>query len=93
MPFGPMNSPMFFQKCMQEIFAKLPFVVIYIDDISILSDTVEEHKQHLTAVFELLKDHCIKLRMDKCIWGVQETEYVGFIVDKTGVTLGMSEVD
>ena len=85
MPFGPTNSPMFFQQCMQEIFGKLPFVVVYIDDISIMSNTVEEHKQHVDVVFKLLREHCIKLRMDKCIWGVSETEYLGFIVDKTGV--------
>ncbi len=85
MPFGPTNSPMFFQQAMQEIFGKLDYVTVYIDDISILSDTVEEHKRHLTEVFKLLEQHCIKLRLDKCIWGAQDSEYLGFVVNKYGV--------
>ena len=86
LPFGPTNAPMFFQQCMQRIFHGLDFVVIYLDDISILSNSIEEHKRHLQIVFEKLKEHCIKLRLDKCIWGVSKTEYLGFIVDKSGVT-------
>ena len=84
LPFGPTNAPMFFQQCMQKIFGHLDFVAIYLDDISILSDSIEEHKEHLRIVFELLQQHCIKLRLDKCLWGVAESEYLGFIVDKIG---------
>ena len=36
-------------------------------------------------IFDLLNKHCIKLRLDKCSWGVQETECLRFIVDKLGV--------
>ena len=85
MPFGPTNAPMYFQKAMQEIFGHLDFVTVYLDDISILSETIEQHKQHLKIIFDLLNKHCIKLRLDKCLWGVQETEYLGFIVDKLGI--------
>ena len=84
MPFGPTNAPMYFQQCMREIFGDLDFVTIYLDDISILSDTLEEHKTHLKIIFERLKIYCIKLRLDKCIWGVDETQYLGFHVDKVG---------
>ena len=85
LPFGPTNAPMFFQRTMRSIFGELDFVVVYIDDISILSDTVEEHADHIRQVFELLNKHNIKLRVDKCIWGVSQTEYLGFIVDKMGI--------
>ena len=85
LPFGPTNAPMYFQQCMQSIFGDLDFVIIYLDDISILSDTIEEHKEHLRIVFDRLKQHCIKLRIDKCLWGVEETEYLGFIVNKSGI--------
>ena len=85
MPFGPTNAPMFFQQSMEIIFGDLDFVTVYLDDISILSNTLQQHKEHLTIVFELLKKHNIKLRIDKCLWGVKETEYLGFIVDKRGI--------
>ena len=67
LPFGPTNAPMFFQQRMKHIFRGLDFVVVYLDDISIISNTREEHKQHLKIVFQLLKEHKIKLRIDKCI--------------------------
>ena len=92
MPFGPTNAPMYFQRCMEAIFRDLDFVTIYLDDISILSDTLEEHKAHLKIVFNLLKKHQIKLRLDKCLWGVSESEYLGFIVDRLGVKCKASYV-
>ena len=85
LPFGPMNAPMFFQRIMNSIFAGLDYVTVYLDDISILSESVEEHKKHLQEVFKRLKVNNMKLRIDKCIWGVDKTEYLGFIVDKTGL--------
>ena len=84
MPFGPTNAPMYFQRCMDKIFGDLPFVTVYLDDISIMSETLQEHKEHLKIIFGLLMRYNVKLRLDKCRWGVTETEYLGFIVDKYG---------
>ena len=84
MPFGPTNAPMFFQMTMERIFGQFDFVTVYLDDIGIMSDTLQEHKEHLKLVFEMLEHYGIKLRLDKCRWGVSETEYLGFIVDKYG---------
>ncbi len=85
MPFGPKNAPMYFQSTMQKIFDGLDYVLVYIDDISIVSETLAEHKQHLKEVFDRIQAHNIKLRLDKCIWGATETEYLGFVVNKIGV--------
>ena len=38
MPFGPTNAPPYFQKVMNDIFSDLPYVLVYLDDISILSN-------------------------------------------------------
>ena len=92
LPFGPCNAPMFFQQIMNRIFGDLPYVVVYLDDISIMSESVAEHKEHLKEVFRRLNEHRIKLRIDKCIWGVSQTEYLGFIVDKDGVSTKASYV-
>ena len=86
LPFGPTNAPAFFQRVMNEIFAPLKdFVVVYIDDISIISNTLEEHIDHLRQVFEVISKHNIHLRIDKCLWGVSETQYLGFMIDKFGI--------
>ena len=62
------------------------FVVIYLDDISIISKTEEERRKHLKIVFDILKKHQIRLRLDKCIWGVDKTEYLGFLINHLGIT-------
>eukprot|EP01083_Nonionella_stella_P091657 256319_1 len=36
-------------------------------------------------VFERLRLHNIKLRIDKCLFAVKKTEYLGFIIDKLGI--------
>ena len=85
MPFGPMNAPIFFQRVMNRLFGHLEFVTVYIDDISIFSDNAAEHIEHLKQVFDILIDNDMKLRIDKCVFGVSETEYLGFLVNNKGI--------
>lgn len=85
MPFGPTNAPGYFQYVMHKIFKHLEFVLVYLDDISILSDSAEQHIKHLRIVFETLAKYNIKLRLDKCAFAQSETEFLGFLVDKYGI--------
>ena len=86
MCFGPKGAPAYFQYTMHRIFAKMSnFVIIYLDDISIVSNTVEEHIQHLKAVFTIIEKYGIRIRADKCIWGTEETEFLGFIINRYGI--------
>ena len=87
MPFGPKQSPSYFQYTMNRIFDQLcpGFVIVYLDDISIVSDTWQEHKKHLTRVFAVLEKYGIRVRADKCIWAKRETEFLGFIINRYGI--------
>lgn len=44
------------------------FVIVYIDDIIIFSNTIEEHFQHILKVFEVLAKADLKLGYDKCVF-------------------------
>ena len=53
MPFGLINAPATFQRLMNYILHDYlnDFVVIYLNDILVCSDTFEEHLAHLRKVF------------------------------------------
>ncbi len=57
MPFGLTNAPTTFCILMNDIFREWfdDFIVIYIDDILVYSDFMEEHVKHLRKVFQRLK--------------------------------------
>ncbi|XP_073353661.1 uncharacterized protein [Aegilops tauschii subsp. strangulata] len=59
MPFGLTNAPATFQCLMNVIFAKYTrkFVIIFLDDILVFSETWEEHLEHLRLVLSLLREH------------------------------------
>ena len=52
MPFGLTNAPAAFQRLMNNVFSDLLdiCVLVYLDDILIYSDTLEEHRRHICEV-------------------------------------------
>jgi hypothetical protein len=83
MCFGLKNAPAEFARFMSENLREFlnEFVVVYFDDIIIFSDNLEDHWKHVRKVLQRLKEKNINLKMKKCEFAVQETEYLGHIVN------------
>ncbi len=96
MPFGLKNAPSAFQKLMNWMFRKEiadGIVLVYLDDIVVMSNNFEEHRKHLRRVFAILQQHGAALREDKCVFGARTIKYLGFIVSSDGVRADAEKVE
>ena len=64
MPFGLTSAPSSFQLLSNHILKphENPFVLVYLDDVLIFSNNLEEHLDHVDKVLALLKDNSARLR-------------------------------
>jgi len=88
MPFGVKTAPAFFQALMDKILEPLikkGIVKVFIDDICICSDSIEQHYQHLKEVFEILKDSGLAIKLKKCKFFMQEVKFLGLIIGNGGI--------
>ena len=42
-----------------------------------LQATAEEHQEHVKQVLQCLRAHNVCLSQGKCVWGVEEVEFLG----------------
>ena len=68
MPFGLTNAPTAFMDLMNRVFQPYldQFVVVFVDDILIYSQSKVEHEDHLRIVLQLLRDHQLYAKFSKC---------------------------
>ena len=88
MPFGLCNAPGTFQREMNRIFFPLigKCLFVYIDDLVIFSETYEAHLQDLNKVFNIIKENCLKINLEKCHFFKQEVELLGHTVSTKGIS-------
>ncbi|GFY32113.1 hypothetical protein TNCV_2622501 [Trichonephila clavipes] len=81
MSFGLKNAPYFFSKLMAELLNGLEdFVVPYLDDIAIFSDTWESHIKHMETVLQRIKRAKLTIKPSKCKFAQQNVKFLGHIV-------------
>ena len=68
MPFGLTNALATFMDSMNQVFKSYldQFVVVFIDDILVYSQSREEHEQHLRIVLQILRKRELFVKFKKC---------------------------
>src|SRR5882724_8895338 len=69
------------------------FVVIYLDDILIFSNSLEEHRIHVRHVLERLCEYALHSKPKKCLFHTQKIEFLGFMVTPAGISMDMAKTD
>ena len=87
MPFGLFNTPVTFQRLMQNCLSELnlTYCLIYLDDVIVYSKTPEEHLQRMHVVFDRLREHGLKVKPTMCDLFRTELIYLAHHVSKDGV--------
>lgn len=83
---GDCNAPATFQRLMTTIFRDIIriYVHVYLDNIFIFSDTVDEHEEHLQLVFEQLRKHSLFVKESKCDLYADHIDCLGHVIDDKG---------
>ena len=85
---GIATSPDIFQKAMNDVFGDLDYVIVYLDDILILSnedDTFDDHLAKLNEVFKRSHHMGMKINLLKTEFLKDELDYLGYTLSQSGI--------
>ena len=89
------NSPATFQTMMNDVFRTViakGIVVVYLDDILIFMKIEEEHERAVWRVLEILAEHKLFLRLEKCEFHQKQIEYLGLVISENEVAIDLVKV-
>ena len=90
--FGISTAPSIFQRLMENLLPGLPNVCVYIDDILVSGISEADHMQKLEQVLSRLSSVGIILKRSKCTFATTSVEYLGHIIDRTGLHPSLAKV-
>ena len=78
-----------------EVLMELLFQVceVYIDDILVFGKTEDEYVNNLEKILKRFVEKGITLNPDKCVFGKESVNFVGFVIDGEGATFDQTKLD
>lgn len=92
MPFGICNGPSVFQRAISKAVQHLKFLLVYMDDILIPFETIEQGLQYLEQTISALSSSGFTINLKKCKFFVESIEYLGRHISQNGVRPSESKV-
>ncbi|MBW0501635.1 hypothetical protein O181_041350 [Austropuccinia psidii MF-1] len=94
MKFGLTTAPASFKNLVNGIFADFLdiFVVVYIDDIMVFSNSEEDHFKHVASILQRMRDNNIFCKDSKCVFHASSGEYLGYVISNDGLKIYYSKV-
>ncbi|KAM4061114.1 reverse transcriptase (RNA-dependent DNA polymerase) [Hirsutella rhossiliensis] len=69
------------------------FVVVYLDDILIFSDTLEEHKEHVHKVLRALQNAKLLVEPEKSKFHTQEVDFLGHTISPGEIRMQQDKIN
>ena len=82
---GLQNSAQSFQRHLDDVIKGIPGVFCYLDDLLIYSRNKKDHLKTLELLFDRLNKAGLTLALDKCEFGKDRLNYLGFEVSEKGI--------
>jgi len=95
MPLGLKNASKTFQRMVEYVLREQigVSVIVFIDDILVFSDTLEEHEKHIRMVLERLKEEKLYLKPKKCEFFRKSVSFLGHVVAFNEVKMDPKKVE
>ena len=95
MPFGLKNAGATNQRMMTRMFRdKIGRTVeMYIDDMVVKSKQEVWHIEDLRGVFDVLRQHKLRLNAKKCAFGVEVGKFLGYLITGRGIEVNPDQIE
>uniref|UniRef100_A0AAQ4QYC0 Gypsy retrotransposon integrase-like protein 1 n=1 Tax=Gasterosteus aculeatus aculeatus TaxID=481459 RepID=A0AAQ4QYC0_GASAC len=94
MPFGLTNAPAVFQCLVNDVLGDMlgRFVVVYLDDILVFSQNLEEHQRHVRQVLQRLLENRLFVKAEKCEFNTRCTSFLDYVIAEGEVRMDPQKV-
>uniref|UniRef100_A0A5S6QH47 RNA-directed DNA polymerase n=1 Tax=Trichuris muris TaxID=70415 RepID=A0A5S6QH47_TRIMR len=83
--FGVCTAPGIFQSCVENLLRDIPGVTPYFDDILVKAGSDATLADRLRCVFDRFRSAGLRIRKDKCLFGVRSVDFLGYRLDASGI--------
>jgi len=93
MPFRLKNADVTYQRLMDQILSPMlgRNIQAYVDDMVVTSEKEDQYVADLEELFATIARYNLKLNPEKCVFGVEEGKFLGFVLTERGIEANLDK--
>ncbi|XP_021979374.1 uncharacterized mitochondrial protein AtMg00860-like [Helianthus annuus] len=69
------------------------FVIVFVDDILVYSQSKAEYECHLREILEVLRKEKLYAKFSKCVFWLREVQFLGHVINADDILVDPSKVE